>query len=250
MFEDALEKLKKTLGGKSTDVRKSELDPGLESGGEGSEPDIGNLASEAVVLFETGELQPDIGAVADWVRGKGLPDSDVDEFSSAVIDSYFDDGSGGEGDDISPIGDDDGDPSAVGDGGMDMDEINKSILALKEGQSLLAEGMNKILEKDKRVKELEGEVAVLKSQLSELAGKPAPSSQKTPVTESNSVSQNIQKGIAPASSTQAKEFEILILKGIQSGQLTLEEMTYFETTGKLSENAVAYVNTQKLEGKN
>lgn len=238
MFENALEKLKKTLssGSDTVPISKSNLPSGDGEGEGNASPEIGELASEAVVLFESGELEPSAEAVAEWARSKGLPDEGIDEFTSAVLDSYFADGGGEPGVD----GDDPGlaDPGN-GEPGEGLEEIKKSILALTASQSILAEGMDRLLSREGKVSNLEKEIKVLKSSLSKLVGTPA--GNKSPVM----VTDNPVGSVAAPNQSQAKEFELLILKGIQAGKLPLEEMTYFESTGKLSADALAYVNLEK-----
>lgn len=246
MFEEALKKLRESLG--KQDVQKSNLPSETGSGDDSpiDDPasiDMGELASKAVVLFETGDLAPDLDSVNEWAKSQGIEEKDLEDFSNAVIDGYFEDesiGAAGTRDDIT---------NESGEGNMGNDEIQKSLLAINENQALLAEGLNKVIEQQTKMGEMSKEIEVLKSTIAKLQVTPAPSSQKTPVME-----QDVTKGAsasAPAvmSPEKMKEAELIIMKGIQAGDLVLEEMTFFEHNRKLSENAQNYVDSKLREGK-
>jgi hypothetical protein len=244
MFEEALKKLRESLG--KQDVQKSNLPSSTETGDDSpiDDPaslDLGELASKAVVLFETGDLAPDLDSVREWAKTEGVTEEQAEDFSNAVIDGYFDDSSTqGTQDDIT---------NESGEGNMGNDEIQKSLLAINENQALLAEGLNKVIEQQTKMSEMSKEIEVLKSTIAKLQVTPAPSSQKTPVMEQDVTKGASTSAAAVMSPEKMREAELIILKGIQAGDLALEEMTFFEHNRKLSENAQSYVDSKLREGK-
>ncbi|TGL58626.1 hypothetical protein [Leptospira jelokensis] len=219
----------KRLRDKTLSIKKSTLDPSASSdGGDqgkgengGSTPE--EVASQAVTHFETGELKPDLESVKEFAIKNGIPDGEADSFSHDVIDAYFG---------ADPGKAEDGTSSADPTEDAKMAEMQKSLLAIEESQVVIAEGMEALLERQPEIDALKKEVLLLKSMLTKLQGLPA--NPKKPI-EQTQVTKSVVAGAVPVD--QRAEVEVAILKAIQAGELAVEEMTYFETTGKVSSEA-------------
>lgn len=237
----------KRLRDKTLKIKKSDLDPsasseGADQGSSGAPaaPGTGasqeDVASQAVTYFETGELSPDLEAVKAFALEKGIPESEVESFAQDVIDAYFgaDAGTGGLGE---PTPEADAN-SPLPEEGMNNEEIQKSLLSIQNSQSVLAEALETVLSKQAKVDMLMDEVVKLKSMLGKLQTQPA--NPKNPVEKQSVSKSTLVVGGVPVQ--EKADVELAILKGIKAGELAIEEMTYFESTGRVSESAQVIVS--------
>lgn len=241
MLGEAIKRLRE----KTLTIKKSNLDPSASSdGGDQGQTTTGGMspeeiASKAVTFFETGELSPETQAVKEFAVANGIPEAEAESFAQDVIDAYFQvDGGEGASQDPPPAQQATEDPTSSG----DMEEMQKSLLAIQDAQIALAEGMEALIDKQKEIDSLKSELGVLKSLLTKLQSQPA--NPKKPVET------QVAKGVTPGAIPleKRKETEVAILKAIQAGELSVEEMTFFESTGRISSEANAIIS--KYRGSN
>ena len=224
MFEKALNKLQAKLSQKK-DVFKSEA---IASEGSATAED---LAAKVVVLFESGDVSPDLDSVKEWAGSEGLDSGEIDSFASSVIDAYFD-----EGNDTDEGSDTGAENSEEGEDEMN-EELQKSMLGLQESQAVIANGLTQILEGMEKVIGMSDDLAVVKSQLAEVTTKK--------VEKDGIVVTSYKQETTPE--MDPKETGDLIMKSIHAGKLSVEEITFFETTGKASAKAKSVIEQFKKE---
>ncbi|MDH5597619.1 MAG: hypothetical protein OEY34_00760 [Cyclobacteriaceae bacterium] len=238
MFEEAIKNLGKRITGRK-EVMKSEAAGEPEANEGNDSPLAEELAAQVVVLFETGEVTPDLESVQEWAKGEGLSEEEVIPFAENVVDAYFDVGNEGTGG-----GDEAGTEEEIEDGEKDMEneELQKSILALQESQAVIASGLTQVLENQEKTLGMTEDISVLKSQLEGVLSRAEAGKEGIVVNKSQAAGTGNEEA-----SMSREETGDLILKSIQAGKLSVNEITFFESTGKASENALKVIKEFQKE---
>jgi len=193
----------------------------------GEKPDVQALATEITTLLDDGTVKPETDKIKEWAISKGLADSDADSFGKDVIDAYFDEGDTGE----SKTKKEDIEKSSL------LKSIESDLLILKSGLGTLAEAVELILSKEDKLAQVNEEIQVLKSKLGALLTKPL--NEKTPTTQVTPNTSLKTDGVV-AFSDRGK-VEGVIQKAIKERLCQLEDMSYFESTGRLSPRTKLYL---------
>ena len=212
----------------SLSVRKAD-DPTSGDKGGGS---IEDLAMEAANKMENGEIEPDADSAKDFLVSNGVDESEAGDFAKDIIDAYFseDDPKSGEGDGSGDKGDVNKSKDPTQDeANSDQIPIQKSMERIEEALSVLGYGLTHILDELQATRK---ENAVLKSQVDEYLGKPV----------RKSTVEQVAPGAGQESGRSTSETKTLILKGVQAGELTTEDMTAFEVGRVLTDKAKHYIN--------
>ncbi|TGK41228.1 hypothetical protein [Leptospira andrefontaineae] len=241
MFKDAIERLKarnsKKAASKDNAISKSEQ--------QGGSPDLPSLASEVTELLDDGSVSPETDKIKDWAVSKGVSEPDAQAFAEEVISAYFETPSEDQNLE-SKVSKSElpGETKEEGRQNTDVEiagfqflqKVESLVLALKSDISVLAESLEFVMDQVDKQSGLNREIQKLKSQLTEISSKPA--NTKTPVTQTNQIQVAKSDGIIPGN--EREKFGNLILKGIEIGKCQIEDISYFETTGRLSNRALAY----------
>ncbi|MCR1794906.1 hypothetical protein [Leptospira sp. id769339] len=246
MFKDAIERLKARNTKAATDKEKKISKSEPTSGS----PDLPTLASEVTELLDDGSVSPETDKIKDWAVSKGVAEPDAQEFAEEVMSAYFETPSedqnpeseiskselGKETKDNGKENLEEAKSDAEKTGLQFLQKVESLVLALKSDISVLAESLEFVMDQVDKQTGLSREIQKLKSQLSEISNKPT--SSKSPVTQSNQIQVAKTDGIIPGN--EREKFGNLILKGIEIGKCQIEDISYFETTGRLSDRAAAF----------
>lgn len=249
MLKDAISRLKERL---TTNVTKSSIN--------GS--DLQTLASTVTTLLDSGKVEPQTDKIKEWAVSKGLEEAEAISFAEEVIDAYFED-----------TMDETVSKSELGDSLNDeeeeeeeekkkkeekdkkkkkeeeekkeieksklISEIQNTLEILKSGQETLAAAIEHLLDNAQDNQKLKSELLTLKSEIGSIASRPA--NTKTPVTT------QIQKSNLNGQVDARERDDVAnkIIKGIELGKCQLEDVSFFQSTWKLSERAQKFLNEYK-----
>ncbi|QOI53166.1 hypothetical protein [Leptospira interrogans] len=222
MLKDAIARLKKRVT----------ISNVLKSGD--TEPDLQSLASKVTTLLDAGSITADTDKIKEWAIAQGVSEESATNFASDVVDAYFDDTA---------------DEIQKSENGSEENEkanllnIQNTLEILKSNQETLAVAIEHLLDYSEETLKFKEEFQKLKSELGNLSKNSF--SEKTPVL-SNVAKSSLNSSIEGQISMQNRE-EIgrLLIKGIELGQCQLEDVSYFQSTWKLSERASKFVNEYK-----
>ncbi|ULH29225.1 hypothetical protein [Leptospira weilii] len=243
MLKDAIARLK----------RRVNVSNVLKSGD--NEPDLKALASKATTLLDAGSIAADTDKIKEWAIAQGVDEESATNFASDVVDAYFDDTS----DEIqkSENGSDEDEEEEKKkeqfkkkDKEDEREEIEKAQISfifnvqnalevLKSNQETLAAAIEHLLDRSEENLKFKDDFLKLKSDFTGLSNRPA--NEKTPVmtvqkSNSNTLPQNY------VSVEERDKVGQLIIKGMECGQCFLEDVSYFQSTWKLSDRASKFVN--------
>ncbi|AGS80484.1 hypothetical protein [Leptospira alstonii] len=249
MLKDAISRLKERL---TTNVTKSSI----------NESDLQTLASTVTTLLDSGKVEPKTDKIKEWAVSKGLEEAEAISFAEEVIDAYFDDTTD-ETVSKSELGDSlNGEEEEESEEKKKKEEkdkkkkkeeeekkeiekskfiseIQNTLEILKSGQETLAAAIEHLLDNARDNQKLKSELLTLKSEIGSVSCRPA--NTKTPVTT------QIQKSNLNGQ-VDARERDNVankIIKGIELGKCQLEDVSYFQSTWKLSERAQKFFNEYK-----
>ncbi|MCL8311325.1 hypothetical protein M9Y90_11690 [Leptospira interrogans] len=224
MLKDAIARLKKRVT----------ISNVLKSGD--TEPDLQSLASKVTTLLDAGSITADTDKIKEWAIAQGVSEESATNFASDVVDAYFDDTA----DEIqkSENGSEENEKEKA-----NLLNIQNTLEILKSNQETLAVAIEHLLDYSEETLKFKEEFQKLKSELGNLSKNSF--SEKTPVL-SNVAKSSLNSSIEGQISMQNRE-EIgrLLIKGIELGQCQLEDVSYFQSTWKLSERASKFVNEYK-----
>ncbi|KAA1292989.1 hypothetical protein C4X99_03795 [Leptospira interrogans serovar Geyaweera] len=224
MLKDAIARLK----------RRVTISNVLKSGD--TEPDLQSLASKVTTLLDAGSITADTDKIKEWAIAQGVSEESATNFASDVVDAYFDDTA----DEIqkSENGSEENEKEKA-----NLLNIQNTLEILKSNQETLAVAIEHLLDYSEETLKFKEEFQKLKSELGNLSKNSF--SEKTPVL-SNVAKSSLNSSIEGQISMQNRE-EIgrLLIKGIELGQCQLEDVSYFQSTWKLSERASKFVNEYK-----
>ncbi|EKR56546.1 hypothetical protein [Leptospira interrogans] len=228
MLKDAIARLKKRVT----------ISNVLKSGD--TEPDLQSLASKVTTLLDAGSITADTDKIKEWAIAQGVSEESATNFASDVVDAYFDDTA----DEIqkSENGSEENEKKKEEEK-ANLLNIQNTLEILKSNQETLAVAIEHLLDYSEETLKFKEEFQKLKSELGNLSKNSF--SEKTPVL-SNVAKSSLNSSIEGQISMQNRE-EIgrLLIKGIELGQCQLEDVSYFQSTWKLSERASKFVNEYK-----
>lgn len=247
---DFVSRLRSLVGEKNTGkkIQKSDLpggeDPALDTAANG-EPDLEMATTEIIDALNSGELEPDTEAISQYMQGKGFSQEDAAEYSSMILDSYFN--TEGEETDIEDGTEEAMDESFPED--EELSEVEKSAL-LKINQ--LDQGVKSIQKSLSMVKQNKADIELIQKGLITLIENqhklmksletfgltPAPGTQK-PITKSF-VKGNVKM--------DKKETEELIRKGVLAGAYSIEHLIHYQTAGEVTPEANTYISKAQKSG--
>ncbi|TGM05979.1 hypothetical protein EHQ76_06850 [Leptospira barantonii] len=251
MFKDAVARLRERV--KTSNVIKS---------GD-SDPDLKSLASKVTTLLDAGSISADTDKITEWAIAQGVTEESAKEFANDVVDAYFDDT---EDETISK--------SELGSDSEEEEdeekkkekkkkeeseknkekEIEKARIAylsniqnalevLKSNQETLAAAIEHLLDRSEENTKFKDDFQKLKSELGELTKRPA--NEKTPVT-TNVQKSNLDSKIPGQVAAQDRDkFSKIIIKGIEQGQCYIEDISFLEARGQLTDRASKFIQEYK-----
>ncbi|TGM04853.1 hypothetical protein EHQ76_07365 [Leptospira barantonii] len=251
MFKDAVARLRDRV--KTSNVMKS---------GE-TDPDLQSLASKVTTLLDAGSISADTEKITEWAIAQGVSEENAKTFATDVVDAYFEDTA----DDMvnkSELGSDsEANEEETGEKLKDkkkrekeekdkeieksqrtfLSNIQNTLEVLKSNQETLAAAIEHLLDRSEENSKLNTEFQKLKSELASLSNRPA--NEKTPVTtnvQKSGESGNLQGFVTQENRDQ---IEKLIIKGIETGECFLEDMSFYQSTWRLTDRAAKAVNKFK-----
>ncbi|UPY81124.1 hypothetical protein FH581_023000 (plasmid) [Leptospira weilii] len=247
MLKDAIARLK----------RRVNVSNVLKSGD--NEPDLKALASKATTLLDAGSIAADTDKIKEWAIAQGVDEESATNFASDVVDAYFDDTS----DEIqkSENGSDEDEEEEKKkeqfkkkDKEDEREEIEKAQISfifnvqnalevLKSNQETLAAAIEHLLDRSEENTKFKDEFQKLKSELGELSKRPA--NEKTPVTsnvQKSNLDSKIQGQVAPQ---DRDKFSKIIIKGIEQGLCFIEDISFLEARGQLTDRASKFISDYK-----
>ncbi|WP_078125836.1 hypothetical protein [Leptospira alexanderi] len=215
-----------------------------------NEPDLKVLALKATTLLDAGSITADTEKIKEWAVAQGVDEESAANFASDVVDAYFDEIQKSEnGSDEDEEEEKEQFKKKKKDKEDKQDEIEKAqfsffdiqnaLEVLKSNQETLAEAIEHLLDRSEENLKFKDDFLKLKSDFTGLSNCPA--NEKTPVITVQKSNSNIlpQNYVSVEGRDKVGQ---LIIKGMECGQCSLEDVSYFQSTWKLSDRAFKFVN--------
>nr|WP_017850591.1 hypothetical protein [Leptospira interrogans] len=227
MLRSAILRLKEKVS-ENTNISKSNLKV--------SNPDLEKLNGEMTKLLEGGSLLPEKEKIEKWALSKGLEEAEAIVFAEDMVNSYFKNS-----EKETKAKEEKELEEKIQKSILLYEEVNNTLEILKAGQETLAEAIECLLEKAEENSKLKTEVLTLKSQIGNLSKEK--NETKNPITTQIQKS-NLNGVISP---TDREKISNKIIEGIKQGKCQIEDISFFESTFKLSERAQKFCNEEYKE---
>ncbi|UNE65307.1 hypothetical protein [Leptospira interrogans] len=216
MLKSAILRLREKVS--NTNISKSNLNV--------SKPDLEKLNGEVTKLLESGSLLPEKEKIEKWALSQGLEEAEAIVFAEDAVNSYF---KSSEKETKTKEEEEKELEEKIKKSILLYEEVNNTLEILKSGQETLAEAIECLLEKAEENSKLKTEVLTLKSQVGNLSKEK--NETKNPVTTQIKKS-NLNGMISPM---EKDKISNRIIELIKQGKCQIEDLSFFESTHKLSE---------------
>ncbi|AXR66565.1 hypothetical protein [Leptospira mayottensis] len=229
MLKSAILRLKEKVS-ENTNISKSNI--------QDTKPDLEKLNGEVTKLLEAGSLLPEKEKIEIWALSQGLEEAEATVFAGDTVNSYFENS---EEETKSKEKKEKELEEKIQKSELFFEEVKNTFEILKAGQETLAEAISYLLEKSEENTNLKTEILTLKSQIGNLSKEK--NETKNPVT--TQIQKSNLNGVI--SHLDKDKISNRIIELIKQGKCRIEDLSFFESTHKLSERVQKFCNEEYKE---